>query len=89
MTELTVAAIQLAFGDDIDANIAKVEARVREAAATQPDTPVHLDPATAENVEFNGSISDALAQIDEEHAATLDDRQLFSVAANCFLSLGQ
>ena len=33
MTEITVAAIQLAFGDDIDANIAKVEARVREAAA--------------------------------------------------------
>ena len=33
MTELTVAAIQLAFGDDIDANIAKVADRVREAAA--------------------------------------------------------
>ena len=33
MTEINVAAIQLAFGDDIDANIAKVEARVREAAA--------------------------------------------------------
>ena len=33
MTEITVAAIQLAFGDDIGANIAKVEARVREAAA--------------------------------------------------------
>jgi N-carbamoylputrescine amidase len=33
MTEITVAAIQLAFGEDIDANIAKVEARVREAAA--------------------------------------------------------
>jgi N-carbamoylputrescine amidase len=33
MTEVTVAAIQLAFGDDIEANIAKVEARVREAAA--------------------------------------------------------
>ena len=33
MTEITVAAIQLALGEDIDANIAKVEARVREAAA--------------------------------------------------------
>jgi N-carbamoylputrescine amidase len=33
MTEMTVAAIQLAFGEDIDANIAKVSARVREAAA--------------------------------------------------------
>jgi N-carbamoylputrescine amidase len=33
MTELTVAAIQLAFGEDIDANIAKVSERVREAAA--------------------------------------------------------
>jgi N-carbamoylputrescine amidase len=33
MTQLTVAAIQLAFGEDIDANIAKVAARVREAAA--------------------------------------------------------
>jgi N-carbamoylputrescine amidase len=32
MTEITVAAIQLAFGEDIEANIAKVEARVREAA---------------------------------------------------------
>jgi N-carbamoylputrescine amidase len=32
MTEITVAAIQLSFGEDIDANIAKVEARVREAA---------------------------------------------------------
>jgi N-carbamoylputrescine amidase len=33
MTEIIVAAIQLAFGDEIDANIAKVAARVREAAA--------------------------------------------------------
>jgi len=32
MTELTVAAIQLAFGEDIDANIAKVAEYVREAA---------------------------------------------------------
>jgi N-carbamoylputrescine amidase len=33
MTDITVAAIQLAFGDDIEANIAKVGERVREAAA--------------------------------------------------------
>ena len=33
MTEIIVAAIQLAFGDEIDANIARVAARVREAAA--------------------------------------------------------
>jgi len=33
MTELTVAAIQLAFGEDIEANIAKVAEGVREAAA--------------------------------------------------------
>jgi N-carbamoylputrescine amidase len=33
MTEVTVAAIQLAFGEDIDANIARVSERVREAAA--------------------------------------------------------
>jgi N-carbamoylputrescine amidase len=33
MTQLTVAAIQLAFGEEIDANIAAVSARVREAAA--------------------------------------------------------
>jgi N-carbamoylputrescine amidase len=33
MTEVTVAAIQLAFGEDIDANIAKVAERVREAAS--------------------------------------------------------
>jgi N-carbamoylputrescine amidase len=32
MTQLTVAAIQLAFGEDIDANIVKVADRVREAA---------------------------------------------------------
>ncbi len=33
MTQITVAAIQLAFSDDIDANIARVSERVREAAA--------------------------------------------------------
>ena len=33
MTKVTVAAIQLAFGEDIDANIAKVSRRVREAAS--------------------------------------------------------
>ncbi|WP_420141551.1 N-carbamoylputrescine amidase [Sphingomonas sp.] len=33
MTEITVAAIQLAFSSDIEANIAKVSDRVREAAA--------------------------------------------------------
>jgi len=33
MTEITVAAIQLAFGDDIHANIAKMTERIREAAA--------------------------------------------------------
>jgi N-carbamoylputrescine amidase len=33
LTEITVAAIQLAFSSDIDANIAKVSDRVREAAA--------------------------------------------------------
>ncbi|MBQ1498396.1 MAG: N-carbamoylputrescine amidase [Sphingomonas sp.] len=33
MTEITVAALQLAFSNDIDANIAKVSAHVREAAA--------------------------------------------------------
>jgi N-carbamoylputrescine amidase len=33
LTEITVAAIQLAFSSDIDANIAKVSERVREAAA--------------------------------------------------------
>ena len=32
MTELTVAALQLAFGDDMDENIANVSALVREAA---------------------------------------------------------
>ena len=33
MTEITVAALQLAFGTDIDANIANVARLVREAAA--------------------------------------------------------
>jgi N-carbamoylputrescine amidase len=33
MTEITVAAIQLAFSNDVDANIARVADRVREAAA--------------------------------------------------------
>ena len=32
MTEITVAALQLAFGEDIDANVAAVSALVREAA---------------------------------------------------------
>ena len=33
MTEITVAALQLAFSTDIDANIAHVSELVREAAA--------------------------------------------------------
>jgi len=33
MTQLTVAALQAAFGPDLDANVARVEALVREAAA--------------------------------------------------------
>lgn len=62
-----------------------IEARLRETALAAPDTQVHLD-ATGGN--FEGSLGDALKTIDDEHAATLADSQLFEVAANCFLSTG-
>lgn len=66
--------------------LSPVESNVREAAQAAPDTPVHLDASTPDTVEHNGTLASALEIIDNEHAATLDDAKLFSVAANCFIA---
>ncbi len=50
MTELTVAALQLAFSDDIDANIAHVSELVREAAGK--GAKVVLPPELFESLYF-------------------------------------
>lgn len=66
-------------------SLSPVEANVREAAIADPTIPVHLDSSNPEMPEHNGTIESALELIDNEHAATLDDTKLFSVAANCFI----
>jgi len=63
-----------------------VEQNVRDAAAANPDTQVHLD---ATGGQFEGKIGDALQLIDDEHAATIADSKLFQVAASCFISTGE
>ncbi|SDI65397.1 Transglycosylase SLT domain-containing protein [Paraburkholderia steynii] len=68
--------------------VSAVEANVREAANVDPNIQVHLDAADPTLAEHNGTIQSALELIDNEHAATLDDAKLFSVAANCFLGTG-
>jgi soluble lytic murein transglycosylase-like protein len=65
--------------------VSAVEANVREAAVADPTIPVHLDSSDPTVAEHNGTIQSALEVIDNEHAATLDDAKLFSVAANCFI----
>lgn len=62
-----------------------VEQNVRQAALDQPDTVAHLD---SNEGEITGKLGDLVQKIDDEHQATLDDTKLFSVAANCFISLG-
>ncbi|MGQ7937358.1 transglycosylase SLT domain-containing protein [Paraburkholderia sp. D1E] len=76
--------IQSATASD-EKRLSPVESNVRDAAQVAPDTPVHLDPSTPDAVEHNGTLASALELIDNEHAATLDDTKLFSVAANCFI----
>ena len=68
--------------------LSAVETNVREAAQQAPDTPVHLDTSNPDMPEHNGTIASALELIDNEHAATVDDAKLFSVAANCFIATG-
>lgn len=68
------------------ATISPVEQNVREAAVDQPDLPVHLDSSDPTQAEHNGTIASALDIIDAEHAATIEDANLFKVAANCFIS---
>lgn len=63
-----------------------VESNVRDAAEQAPETPVHLDVSDVGGHEYNGSLKDALELIDNEHAATVDDANLFKVAANCFIA---
>jgi N-carbamoylputrescine amidase len=70
LTDITVAAIQLAFSSDIDANIAKVSERVREAAAKGAQ--VILPPELFEG-EYFCRVEDeglfATAQPTEQHKA--------------------
>ncbi|RKR42662.1 transglycosylase SLT domain-containing protein [Paraburkholderia sp. BL17N1] len=68
--------------------VSPVESNVREAAQQAPDTPVHLDSSDPAVGEHNGTLASALEIIDNEHAATVDDAKLFSVAANCFIATG-
>jgi hypothetical protein len=68
--------------------LSPVESNVREAAQLAPETPVHLDSSDPNAAEHNGTLASALEIIDNEHAATVDDAKLFSVAANCFIATG-
>lgn len=65
--------------------VAAVDANLRETLTTAPDTRVHLD---ANDGEFNGTLTDAMRLIDEEHTQSMADAKLLDVAANCFISLG-
>jgi hypothetical protein len=62
-----------------------IEQSVRQVAMERPDTVVHVD-ANAGHQE--GSIGDILRTIDEEHQNTLQDADLLTVAANCFIGAG-
>ncbi|HKT15160.1 MAG TPA: N-carbamoylputrescine amidase [Allosphingosinicella sp.] len=77
MSTLTVAALQLAFGDDIDANIAAVSELVREAAGK--GAKVVLPPELFEGPYFCRTEDEALfahARPTEEHPAVLAMRTL-------------
>jgi len=77
MTELTVAALQLAFGEDIDENIRNVSALVREAAAK--DAKVVLPPELFEGPYFCRTEDESLfvnARAVGEHPAVLAMRDL-------------
>ncbi|AQG98591.1 transglycosylase [Burkholderia sp. KK1] len=79
------AAQQRAPGAQQAAPQSPIEQSVRQTALERPDTVVHVD-ANAGHQE--GSIGDILRTIDDEHQATLDDANLLSVAANCFIGNG-
>ena len=77
MATLTVAALQLAFGDDIDANIAAVSELVREAAGK--GAKVVLPPELFEGPYFCRTEDEALfanARPTEQHPAVLAMRAL-------------
>ena len=77
MSTLTVAALQLAFGDDIDANIAAVSELVREAAGK--GAKVVLPPELFEGPYFCRTEDEALfanARPTEQHPAVLAMRAL-------------
>jgi len=77
MTELTVAALQLAFGDDMDENIANVSALVREAAGK--GAKVVLPPELFEGLYFCRTEDEALfanARALDSHPAVLAMRGL-------------
>ena len=84
MTELTVAALQLAFTDDMAANIAHVSDLVREAAAKGAQ--VILPPELFEGeyfcrVEDEGLFANAKPTHDNAFKLTLVERTLASVLA--------
>ena len=77
MTQVTVAALQLAFGEDEDANIAAVEALVREAAGRGAE--VVLPPELFEGPYFCRVEDEALfarARSVDTHPAVLAMRRL-------------
>ena len=77
MTELTVAALQLAFSDDIDENIANVSALVREAAGK--GAKVVLPPELFEGPYFCRTEDEALfatARPAAQHPAVLAMQKL-------------
>ncbi|QDX22124.1 lytic transglycosylase domain-containing protein [Pandoraea pnomenusa] len=61
------------------------EANLRALQDAEPETRVHVD---ADRGQVEGTISDVMKVIDDEHAAALEDSKLFEVAANCFISRG-
>ncbi|AUW58505.1 N-carbamoylputrescine amidase [Sphingobium sp. SCG-1] len=77
MTKVTVAALQLAFTDDIDENIARVETHVRKAAAR--GAKIILPPELFEGLYFCRVEDEALfatAQPVESHHAVLAMQRL-------------
>lgn len=61
------------------------EANLRALQEAEPETRVHVD---ADRGQVEGTISDVMKVIDDEHAAALENSKLFEVAANCFISRG-
>ncbi|AET91083.1 Soluble lytic murein transglycosylase [Burkholderia sp. YI23] len=72
-------------GDAQQAAPSPIEQSVRQVAMERPDTVVHVDSNAGHQ---EGSIGDILRTIDEEHQNTLQDADLLTVAANCFIGVG-